>query len=766
MQSGGVAGWVSSVSTMDTGGSVGSSLGGAVGKEAGKQLLKFIPFGLGEQIGESIGNAAGESGGKNAALAALGGMEMVRSTSDISFDNLMVMASYLRANYSQQPGYFGVLSATYKIYPELEAIYNNPAMAASQPQGAVFPGSNASMIAEAEPLNVVVLDVLGDLENASQRQGLSTFFRVALEETENFIPKEGGSSTVCKDAACISKASEMAGVNFLIAPFVQRLGGGLFVIQAKIYSRFHDDPLMETKVTHGGSQMDIGAGFTKLAEKLAKDRSNLQTTSLELISNPEDASITLNGRAIKEKTPTTLDAIPVGEYKVEFSKNELSNLEVVSLMANRDEVLSVTLDLAKVQLKVVSDPLGAEVRLNDKVMGHTPFDQEIAVGTYKLTLSAENQLPFEAKIIAKPKTPLQLNEKLKPAGYVLLERLTSGAKVFVGGNPEKPDEKNRLTLPVGPSKVQVFATGFDTNIQSFLVKHGQTSLMDGDLKPIVGKLNIRSNLGSGKVYLRGGDYLPVTEDHSLPLNTLELPIGTYTVEVWDEGYARSSETVEVKFQGVANLDFALAPLPARLTVEVLPEGAKVSLGDAAVHSGATPNSFTAEVPEGQHPLSVTHPSGYYMPYQKKLQMGRGQHVQESIRLDYTPAYQDYLDEHSQWASSLWIYAGSAALAGALMYSEMQAISASNAKIAQLEQEANAAPLPNIYDAKMAALTQEESNADGHYKKAQVFQLLFLGMASWSVWHYRGEPMPPQIALNLLPPRGGSDTVSLALTARW
>lgn len=98
---------------------IGEDLGGLVGSLIGRQLVIAVPF-----IGSTIGKNVGEEVGKTAAINAIGGIEVLKESSDLSFDSLEDMSRYLYKNHSSHPYYLPAIKATMVFYPELKGIYN------------------------------------------------------------------------------------------------------------------------------------------------------------------------------------------------------------------------------------------------------------------------------------------------------------------------------------------------------------------------------------------------------------------------------------------------------------------------------------------------------------------------------------------------------------------------------------------------------------------------------------------------------------------
>lgn len=98
---------------------IGEDLGGLVGSLVGRQLVSGIPF-----IGATIGNNVGENVGRTMAIDAIGGIDVLKQSSDLSFDSLEEMSRYLYKNHSDHAYYLPAIKATMVFYPELKYVYN------------------------------------------------------------------------------------------------------------------------------------------------------------------------------------------------------------------------------------------------------------------------------------------------------------------------------------------------------------------------------------------------------------------------------------------------------------------------------------------------------------------------------------------------------------------------------------------------------------------------------------------------------------------
>lgn len=110
-----LAEWVDNAIKAKAGAAIGSSVGQAAGQYAAEEALSGLGI-----FGSLIGKAVGSRVGRDQALKAAGGMEFIRDSSDLSFDNWEDLVVFMYVNYSQNEDYPDVLAATTTIYPELE----------------------------------------------------------------------------------------------------------------------------------------------------------------------------------------------------------------------------------------------------------------------------------------------------------------------------------------------------------------------------------------------------------------------------------------------------------------------------------------------------------------------------------------------------------------------------------------------------------------------------------------------------------------------
>jgi hypothetical protein len=141
------------------------------------------------------------------------------------------------------------------------------------------------------------------------------------------------------------------------------------------------------------------------------------TATLEIESSPAGASVKVDGVALPEPTPTTYAEVEAGKtYTVEYSLAAYQpRTRKVEVPASGGEHRSfVFLERSKVKLSIESEPRGAEVLINGRVVGKTPLtlselDPE---KNRKLQIRAEGFKVKNVDLDWTGKTELKISETL------------------------------------------------------------------------------------------------------------------------------------------------------------------------------------------------------------------------------------------------------------------------------------------------------------------------------------------------------------------
>ncbi len=97
---------------------IGSSVGRYAGEKAGKKALENVPI-----LGGWLGRRVGETVGRNIAIRMCGGWNVMRSSTDLSFNKMEDLAVWMYVVHSSDGNYNKVLELTMEVYPEMKTGY-------------------------------------------------------------------------------------------------------------------------------------------------------------------------------------------------------------------------------------------------------------------------------------------------------------------------------------------------------------------------------------------------------------------------------------------------------------------------------------------------------------------------------------------------------------------------------------------------------------------------------------------------------------------
>lgn len=121
------------------------------------------------------------------------------------------------------------------------------------------------------------------------------------------------------------------------------------------------------------------------------------TGKLMVSSTPLDAEILIDGEVVG-LTPMTISELIIGDHTVTLNrKNHKSETRKVQIEENKATELNVVLsDMA--EMTIVSEPEGAEIRLNGVEKGTTPYREVLTSGDYDLRLTRNKYRTYQQRV--------------------------------------------------------------------------------------------------------------------------------------------------------------------------------------------------------------------------------------------------------------------------------------------------------------------------------------------------------------------------------
>lgn len=164
--------------------------------------------------------------------------------------------------------------------------------------------------------------------------------------------------------------------------------------------------------------------------------------SLTVTTKPEDgATISLNGKVLKVKTPYSNNMIAAGTYEIKVSREKYQTVtKTVEIADGANEIVEIEMPLAYGSLKLVTEPAGVTVFIDGVNRGTTPIVlDDVICGNRKLILRKTGSMPVEKDIFIEENKLLELEANLETLPEGALNGLftinaNGGKVVFSKGN--------------------------------------------------------------------------------------------------------------------------------------------------------------------------------------------------------------------------------------------------------------------------------------------------------------------------------------------
>ncbi len=192
-------------------------------------------------------------------------------------------------------------------------------------------------------------------------------------------------------------------------------------------------------------EADTAVSVQKTAEEAAEDASPTQTSetgSLRISSVPDDAVAVVDD-AMRGRTPLVVDGLAAGEHVVVLKKTGYF-LKKATIVVGVGDTTEVEFQLAQpMTLVITSDPPGATVSIDGRVVGTTPCTaNKVVPGTREVALALDGYEPSEQTIALNEESADTLRVAL-----VSLERSGKGAAAQ-GAVSQKSKLVNRIALGI------------------------------------------------------------------------------------------------------------------------------------------------------------------------------------------------------------------------------------------------------------------------------------------------------------------------------
>lgn len=288
-----------------------------------------------------------------------------------------------------------------------------------------------------------------------------------------------------------------------------------------------------------GSTKNLNIALVKLSTNEVKtEQAVIQSTeekksgTISITTNPPDASVFMNGANVG-LTPYVNDSINPGNYKLLLRKKGYADIsESIKISAGKTH--SVYKDLSAITtLKINSEPSGADVLLNNKSAGKTPYtNNQTLPGEYNVTISKPGYKTYTEKIkIIDNKTDHEINPKLEPLVARVQILVRPFGSIYINDTLKVKDTNAPFDyyLSGGSHQLKIIHPTFGSAVRTINIVDDKPLKFNFDLSRVM-KLTIVSNPPNCEIFINDQSsqrYTPV----SLPL-----PPGSYKVQVKKDGF--------------------------------------------------------------------------------------------------------------------------------------------------------------------------------------------------------------------------------------
>ncbi len=233
-------------------------------------------------------------------------------------------------------------------------------------------------------------------------------------------------------------------------------------------------------------------------------------------------------------------------------------------------------------LLIDTDPIGADVYINDQPVGKTPYQNEFPIGKYTYRLQKDQYINDVGIVELKPGDQKQIiKSQLKPNyGTVQITSTPeNGAKVSLNGIPTgKTTPCNLETVPAGDHTLKVSCDFYETTSQRITIIPGETKQVVINMNPAFSEVTLQSD-PKADIYING-----IFKANGSWQGRLTPAV--YSFEAKLEKYSTASENKTIEIGIPVNITLKPKPRTGNLKVISTPFEATVKLNGELM--GQTP----------------------------------------------------------------------------------------------------------------------------------------------------------------------------------
>ncbi|MBM4165886.1 MAG: PEGA domain-containing protein [Ignavibacteria bacterium] len=196
--------------------------------------------------------------------------------------------------------------------------------------------------------------------------------------------------------------------------------------------------------------------------------------SLVIRDLPKKNTVKVNGKIISENKPSVKKAYESGTLTLEIeSPGKKTFSEIVAL--NGDKTIVPKLDTL-IEYSLDTNPIGANVKIDDENVGTTPFIKRLSVGLHRIEISKDGYLPLAFDVHISLGHTFDKKDLVKHTDITLtISELPDSSSVFLDGNViSKNKELHKQLLQKGIYTLEIHAPHYDVYSQTITLNEDET----------------------------------------------------------------------------------------------------------------------------------------------------------------------------------------------------------------------------------------------------------------------------------------------------
>lgn len=278
---------------------------------------------------------------------------------------------------------------------------------------------------------------------------------------------------------------------------------------------------------------------------------------LKVVTSPKvDAQVWLDNE-LKGKARQLITNLPHARYSLRVTADRYlpyeDTIEIEGM--DREQTMEVTLTPGWAEVAIASNPPGADIYVDDQLIGQTPMNAEIMQGAHNLRVKRTRYKAWQDDIKVTANKPMTIDDiVLVPAdAVVLLETKPPEAGVTIDGQYSGLTPLEASLTPDKEVEIRFFKEGYRNTNRKLTTRSGDEQHLVVDLEPELTSISFNSTPDDAELYIDGKPRGRVGQ-------TVNLTTRPHKIAIRLEGYVPYNATITPRPGIEQNIQVALKTL--------------------------------------------------------------------------------------------------------------------------------------------------------------------------------------------------------------